>query len=274
MPQKNIYLTGDIHGNPCERFSFSKHPTLWELTKDDIVFILGDFGLPWGIENPAREQSWKQEELYYLNWLSEKPWTTIALAGNHDDRCAISLMKEVDLFGGKARQFSTDGRTYNNIFYVDNPTAMKIDGIKYLLIPGARSHDIQDGILNPGDLRIAEWRHSGKMFRVRDYEWWDDEPVDIAATTELLWTLGEDYVPDYILTHEAPFDYIAKWDAMVQLSVQMEETNDEEKYLSELAEKYLNQGQTIWFHGHHHLDRGWTQDCRCIYHSILEIEGE
>lgn len=274
MTKRKVLLSGDLHGKPIERFSFSKYPYLRELNKNDIVFILGDFGLPWGVENPAREQCWKQEDLYYLNWLSEKPWTTIALAGNHDDRCAISAMPEVELFGGIAKQMLTDGRKYNNIYYVENPTAMKIDGVKYLLIPGARSHDISDGILDPGDPRIARWRHSDKMFRIRDYEWWDDEPVDIAATTELLWTLGEDYIPDYILTHEAPFNYIAKWDAMAQLSVQMEGTNNEEKYLSELAEKYLNRDQTIWFHGHHHLDRGWTQDCRCLYYSILEIEGE
>lgn len=274
MTKRKIYITGDVHGNPIERFSFSKHPQLRELNYNDIVFILGDFGLPFGIKDPAREKNWKQEELYYLNWLNEKPWITIALAGNHDDRCAIAAMPQVELFDGIARQMKVEDKLYNHIYYIDQSTALEIDDTKILCIPGARSHDISDGILDPGDPRISEWRHSGKMFRIRDYNWWEDEPIDIVATDELLWTLGENYVPDYIFTHEAPMDYLAAKDPMIQLSVQMDGINNEEKYLSKLAEKYLNTDDIYWFHGHHHLDRGWTENCWCLYHSILEIEGD
>lgn len=271
-----ILLTGDIHGQPLQRFSYSHHPSLRQLTFHDVIFVLGDFGLPFGIEDPHREQNWKQEELYYLNWLNEKPWTTIALRGNHDDINAINLMPQVELFDGIARQMKTDNRVYNNIYYIDQPTALEINNTKLLCIPGARSHDISDGILNPDDFRIHEWRQLNKMFRIRDYNWWDDEPVDIAATEQLLNQLGNNYIPDYILTHEAPMNYFARYDPMVELSVKIDgDTNNEEKYLSTLAEKYLdNNCRTIWFHGHHHIDRAWTEDTRCIYKNIYQIEGE
>lgn len=41
-----IYVTGDIHGNP-RRFNTDNFPEQKEMTKDDYVIILGDFGLVW-----------------------------------------------------------------------------------------------------------------------------------------------------------------------------------------------------------------------------------
>lgn len=41
-----VWITGDIHGNP-QRFSTDNFPEQKEMTKDDVVIILGDFGLVW-----------------------------------------------------------------------------------------------------------------------------------------------------------------------------------------------------------------------------------
>ncbi len=41
-----VWITGDIHGNP-QRFSTDIFPEQKEMTKDDTVIILGDFGLVW-----------------------------------------------------------------------------------------------------------------------------------------------------------------------------------------------------------------------------------
>ena len=47
-----IYVTGDIHGEPF-RFSSDIFPEQKEMTKNDYVIILGDFGLLW--ENTPSE---------------------------------------------------------------------------------------------------------------------------------------------------------------------------------------------------------------------------
>lgn len=46
-----------------------------EMTKDDFVIICGDFGF------------WDEsgEQKYWRKWLSEKPFTTLWVAGNHEN---------------------------------------------------------------------------------------------------------------------------------------------------------------------------------------------
>ena len=73
-----IWVTGDIHGDPT-RFSTENFPEQKEMTKDDIMVILGDFGLVWNYEIESKE------ETYWLNWLDAKPFTTVFIDGNHEN---------------------------------------------------------------------------------------------------------------------------------------------------------------------------------------------
>jgi DNA polymerase-3 subunit gamma/tau len=51
-----------------------------------------------------------------------------------------------------------------------------IDNKKIFAFGGARSHDIQDGILNlDEEEEIYEYRKRGAYFRIRDFSWWDLE---------------------------------------------------------------------------------------------------
>ena len=72
-----IYITGDIHGNPI-RFSTPYFPEQKEMTKNDYVIICGDFGLVWDYKGESHQ------EKYLLDWLNEKPFTTLFLDGNHE----------------------------------------------------------------------------------------------------------------------------------------------------------------------------------------------
>ena len=57
-----VWITGDIHGNP-QRFSTDIFPEQKEMTKDDVVIILGDFGLVWDYSGENKT------EKYWLDWL-------------------------------------------------------------------------------------------------------------------------------------------------------------------------------------------------------------
>ena len=70
-----IFVTGDIHGNP-DRLSFKNWNKGKKLFKDDYLIILGDFGLIW-CKN--------KKEKYWLDWLNDKPWTTLFVDGNHEN---------------------------------------------------------------------------------------------------------------------------------------------------------------------------------------------
>lgn len=70
-----VYVTGDTHGDWMSRLKTSSFPEQKEMTKDDYVIILGDFGL-W--DNSKREK-------YNLDWLEDKPFTTLFVSGNHEN---------------------------------------------------------------------------------------------------------------------------------------------------------------------------------------------
>lgn len=92
-----IFLTGDTHGNACgemrllnaENFEVGK-----TLTEDDILIVLGDFGL---IFDPIMSA----EEFYWLKWLADKPWTTCFIDGNHENFDRINSLPETVKWGGK-----------------------------------------------------------------------------------------------------------------------------------------------------------------------------
>lgn len=64
-----IYLTGDIHGmvDDPERFDVWSFPEGEELTRDDYLIVLGDFGMPYDTLEDESD----------LRDLAMKPWTTL-----------------------------------------------------------------------------------------------------------------------------------------------------------------------------------------------------
>ena len=71
----SVYATGDCHGT-FRRFGRKYFPEQANMSRDDFVIICGDFGGLW-------ESS--EEENYWLDWLNDKPWTTLWVDGNHEN---------------------------------------------------------------------------------------------------------------------------------------------------------------------------------------------
>ena len=84
-----IFVTGDIHGEICPRFSNASFPAQKELTKDDIVIVAGDFGIPW-TDGGA-------QDAYALRELEKRPFTTCFVDGNHEN-CALPWEQTVALY--------------------------------------------------------------------------------------------------------------------------------------------------------------------------------
>ena len=69
-----VFVTGDTHGE-FHRFSTKRFPEQKTMSHDDYVIICGDFG---GLWNDSKE------ERHNLDWLNEKPFTTLWVAENYD----------------------------------------------------------------------------------------------------------------------------------------------------------------------------------------------
>ena len=79
-----LFVTGDMHCNACGEFSklnTKNFPVQKELSKDDYILIAGDFGCIW---------NGSTEEEYWLDWLENKPFTTLFVDGNHENHARLA----------------------------------------------------------------------------------------------------------------------------------------------------------------------------------------
>ena len=73
-----VYVTGDIHGEPSRlsKDNFYEQKDFSDNKDENIVIILGDFGLVW-----SREET--KNEKYWLDWLNNKSFTTVFVDGKN-----------------------------------------------------------------------------------------------------------------------------------------------------------------------------------------------
>lgn len=188
-----IYITGDIHGNPS-RLSTDIFPEQKEMTKEDYVILLGDVGLVWDYKGENKN------EKYWLDWLENKPFTTLFIDGNHECFQRLNSYKTEKFCGGNASFIRS------SVIHLKRGQVFNLQGKKFFTFGGAKSHDISDGILEPGDPRIKEWdRDYTKMFRINGVSWWKEEMPSQEEMDEGIRNLAkENNKVDYILTHCPP----------------------------------------------------------------------
>jgi predicted phosphodiesterase len=103
---KMIYLCGDTHGTMditklnSENFSKNKN-----MTKNDYVIILGDFGLLWKNVPDKTEKK-------LIKWYNEKPFSTLFLSGNHENYTRINNLPDIQMFDNVV------GKVSDSIFYL------------------------------------------------------------------------------------------------------------------------------------------------------------
>lgn len=88
-----IFITGDTHGD-FTRFSSENFPEQKDMTKEDFVIICGDFGGVW--DGSRRER-------YWLDWLEDKPFTTLFVSGNHENYDLLAGYPVEHWHGGKVQ---------------------------------------------------------------------------------------------------------------------------------------------------------------------------
>ena len=229
-----LYITGDCHGD-FDRFTTKKFPQLKEMDRDDCIIITGDFGGVWSGEQKDRPK---------LDWLEDKPFTTLFVDGNHENFDLLNAYPEQEWHGGRVHQVRP------HILHLMRGQVFEIGGFTWFTMGGAASHDIQDGILDPAepDFERRYWRmrRMNALFRVLGHSWWPEEMPGEAEYTEAEANLERvGWCVDYILTHCAPTSVTKVLDPSYQPDK-----------LTDFLESVKEQCQfSRWFCGHYHTNR-------------------
>lgn len=236
-----VYITGDTHADiDIHKLTTGNFVEQKQLTKDDYVIILGDFGFVWDGSN---------RDLWWQRWLHNKPWTTLFIDGNHDNHPMIWAYPEKEMFGSTVREIN------DSIFYLQRGEIYNIDGYNFLTLGGAESID--------------------RFYRTPEVSWWDTESIRNSDITHarhnvnaLIQSGGK---LDFVLTHCAPYfveKHIGDYIMHTQSSL----------LLGDLA--YTLPTFSAWFFGHYHVDREYTgcsQWCPApfyaVYNNIIDLSN-
>ena len=230
-----IYITGDTHSD-FTRLSTDKFPIQKEMTKEDYIIICGDFGGVWTFEQESNQ------EKYWLDWLNSKNFTTLFVDGNHENFTRLYNYPIEEWHGGKVHKIR------DSVLHLMRGEIFNIDNKKFFTFGGAKSHDIQDGILNlDEEEKIYVYRKRGASFRIRDYSWWDLElPTQDEMKNGINNLEKVNYKVDYIITH------CCSTSVQAMLSGGTYKKDYLTDYLQEISEKCEFKK---WYFGHYHDTR-------------------
>lgn len=236
----SMYITGDTHGEmSIAKISNNNWSEAKNLTKEDKLFIVGDFGLLWN--NPPTK-----EELYWLDWLAAKPFEILFIDGNHENFDLLEKLPTEIKYGGLA------GKVRDNIYHLKRGEVYNIEGNRILTFGGAVSVDRRN--------------------RVEGKSWWPQEVSSYEEDNYLIdQIIKHNFRFDYILTHTAPKHIIMKY-ALSNMSVHCHVSDI-------LSEALWYDGFQFpmkikfkkWFFGHFHIDRELDDGFHVLYDDIIKI---
>ena len=250
-----VFVTGDCHAD-FNKFDSKHFKDGKTLTSDDVVIVCGDFGGIWAKS---------EREKYWLDWLARKKFTICFCDGNHENFDRLnSEFKVVDFHGGKAHKIR------HNIYHLMRGEIFDFGDKKYFVFGGAKSHDIQDGILDRNDyatetefentVRLYYWL--GKMYRIRGISWWDAE---LPTQDELDYAESNlnkyDYKVDYVISHCCP-------SSISQLMIRHTDNDILTDWFESIKDKLEF---SHWYFGHYHYDKDIDDKYTVLYHTIREI---
>jgi len=211
-----IYITGDTHGNiDIRRLSIDNFPDQRKMTKEDVVIICGDFGIIWKDNSEMR---------YWLDWLSEKSFTTLFVDGNHENFNLLHQYPVIDKYGGKV------GKINDSVFHLKRGQVYDIQGKTFLTFGGARSHD--------------------KAFRTEFVSWWKEEEPTYEEAIRAIKAIEECQKNiDFVITHAPPYSIAEK---LVENNYD-DPTEVQMNVIRNRLREHKHDYQ--WYYGHYHLDR-------------------
>lgn len=246
-----LFGTGDPHiPHSIHKIKPHRWKEQKELTKEDYLFFPGDFGLIFDYQQTGQsvasnenDKCWSREELFWLKWLEDRPFTTLFVDGNHEnfDRLDTYPVTE-DWNGGKVQIIS------ESVIHLMRGEVYTINGNTIFVFGGAVSTD-------RGPATGTEERDIHKI-------WWPQEcPSQKEWDNALKNLAAHGNEVDYIITHEAPSSFLVSRGMT---------PNKVSNYLENLWETVRFKR---WFCGHHHIDVEYKK-LRVLFNDIVPIESK
>jgi len=235
-----VFATGDSHGYFHWDKLFALNNAHPELTKEDMVIVLGDFGVPWHF--PPNHQ----DEVSFHK-LKRLRFSIGVIDGNHENFDYFGSLPIESAFDGEVAKIAED------IYWLKRGQVYSINGLKLFTFGGANSID--------------------KHMRIEGLSWWPEEIPTLRELGFGLDSLKEKAKNkvDYILTHEAPLE------ALYELYD--DDPYHPTKVQSYCVPQFFdvvakNTEFKHWYFGHHHMDRKVNEKYSCLYHSVVELTKE
>lgn len=232
-----IYVCGDVHGDITHISKRAMRKQNICLNKGDYLIILGDFGGVWSYP----ESRYYNEDKYIQKWLSNQPWTTLFIDGNHENHDLLSKYPVEQWNGGNVHHIIKD-----KVIHLMRGQVFNIEGRTIFTMGGAQSHDME--------------------FRKEGINWWKDELPSNDDYCSAINNLNKvNWKVDYILTHCCCLS-----NAKIIL---------EDKFgfsLGALLESFF-EGLTSkvkysrWYCGHYHVNQNLPRNTTVLYHKIIPL---
>ena len=231
-----VFLTGDTHGDrdigKVEAFA----QVAGQLTRDDALIVLGDFGLVWSDPPSQRERA-------RLDWLEAQPWTTCFVDGNHENFDLLDSLPVTSRYGGKVHEVRP------HVIHLMRGETYQIGSHRFFVVGGAHSID-------------AAWR-------VPHRSWWEQEvpaEQERARIADAARQVGE---VDYVLTHCPPTGCYERYRA--RFSGFWGPSDEYTDWLQEHVEGVVRYRR--WFYGHLHMDLPFDEPHTVLFNEIVDLDA-
>jgi len=224
-----IFITGDTHRSiniaKLHKANFKQGK---QLTKNDYVIICGDAGFIWDDS---------MENQYWLDWISNQPWTTLFVDGNHENFTLLNKYPKEQWNDGWIHKIT------NSLFHLMRGEVFTIDNLTFFCFGGANSID--------------------KHKRIEGFNWWKEEDATQKDYNNALYDLNQyNFKVDYILTHTIPYNLFNR----LNFRPIPDRTAE---YLEQLVYE-TNIEYKQWFAGHFHRDKQYN-NLRLLFDDIVQI---
>lgn len=227
------YITGDCHGDFSKIKTFCR---LYDTSLDDVLIVLGDFGLNYWLGKTDIKNKRK---------LSQLPITILAIHGNHEARpYEVEGYRESDWHGG----IIYVQEEYPNLLFAKDGEIYDLGGKKCIAIGGAYSVD--------------------KFYRLMmGRAWFESEQPTEAIKGYVERKLDQaEWKVDYVFSHTCPLKY-EPTDLFLEFIDQSQVDKSTEEWLSDI-EKRLDYDK--WYFGHYHGNRELDK-AEMLYEEIKEL---